>query len=584
MRIFAQKPKETQQTKAKKPAKLGRMFYGQNSDVHSILHLQRTIGNHAAQRLLQSNTEDRKASPVSNASTGFVHDFSRIPVHAKAHAEIQPKSTVSTPGDIHAQETDGVADRVFRMPEPKVQQQFELEDEAEEDVQTKPLITRSVQRQAEKEEEKEIFQAKEIPGQTTEVKTDVHARMIAMQGRGQYSPGTAEGRRLLAHELTHTIHQAEAGPALQRQEDVGGSPEGTTPCSGAQRRVVRQALGDAKRALSFARRAVVRGDTAAPLQNFFGESNDGYATLVERLEAMHDSLQGRLSGDELLCTEDCADHTNAYTTPDNAYIVLCPQFFSEDTTHQHRVSTLVHESVHTVLDSHTDIYRGEPIYDRLDEIATGRESSGSAALQNPDSIAAFVLTVASGRWPELAPEEDEAPVSHEWHGFEGETGAVEQTAFEWALVWARQWLHWAGKDIQEMLSGGGSKAWRRGTREKLRRYALFIGAKQRRTQLLDAEMRMEKPLVVARVSENEDGSPASWTFKLKRGEDKPKVEHTVRAADAFFSASSTESRVGMLLEALRRTDDGNWPSRLFDYVIDNAQRHIQHEDLAIDSE
>jgi hypothetical protein len=40
----------------------------------------------------------------------------------------------------------------------------------------------------------------------------------------------------------------------------------------------------------------------------------------------------------------------------------------------------------------------------------------------------------------------------------------------------------------------------------------------------------------------------------------------------------------MLLEALRRTDDGNWPPRLFDYVIDNAQRHIQHEDLAIDSE
>ena len=32
-------------------------------------------------------------------------------------------------------------------------------------------------------------------------------------GKGQYSPGTRDGQRLLAHELTHVLQQAEAAPA-----------------------------------------------------------------------------------------------------------------------------------------------------------------------------------------------------------------------------------------------------------------------------------------------------------------------------------------------------------------------------------
>jgi hypothetical protein len=48
---------------------------------------------------------------------------------------------------------------------------------------------------------------------------------------GHYQPGTDEGRRLLAHELTHVVQQRGSAPALQRQEpsDVGtpelGAPE-----------------------------------------------------------------------------------------------------------------------------------------------------------------------------------------------------------------------------------------------------------------------------------------------------------------------------------------------------------------------
>jgi hypothetical protein len=38
-------------------------------------------------------------------------------------------------------------------------------------------------------------------------------------GRGQYAPGSSEGRRLLAHELTHVLQQGAGSGVVQRQED-----------------------------------------------------------------------------------------------------------------------------------------------------------------------------------------------------------------------------------------------------------------------------------------------------------------------------------------------------------------------------
>lgn len=52
---------------------------------------------------------------------------------------------------------------------------------------------------------------------------------IAM-GQDQYAPHTFEGRRLLAHELTHVVHQAgssQGGPVLQRQTESKAKPAKT---------------------------------------------------------------------------------------------------------------------------------------------------------------------------------------------------------------------------------------------------------------------------------------------------------------------------------------------------------------------
>lgn len=73
MRTFAKKPKATQQTTSAKSTKPSRSFVGQSRDVSSILYLQRTIGNHAVLRMLQTETEniDKKTVSRANANQPF---------------------------------------------------------------------------------------------------------------------------------------------------------------------------------------------------------------------------------------------------------------------------------------------------------------------------------------------------------------------------------------------------------------------------------------------------------------------------------------------------------------------------------
>jgi len=82
MRTFAQKPKAPQQTTFAKSTKPSRTFIGQSREVTPILYLQRTIGNHAVQRLLDANTRDVKTDSATTEIAHFGHDFSQIPVHA----------------------------------------------------------------------------------------------------------------------------------------------------------------------------------------------------------------------------------------------------------------------------------------------------------------------------------------------------------------------------------------------------------------------------------------------------------------------------------------------------------------------
>jgi hypothetical protein len=121
MRTFAQKPKPPQQATPVKSTVPSRAHFRQSHEVNSILHLQRTIGNQAVQRLLQANAEELKAGLTGTAPPRSWSDFSRIPIYPPAAGAIQTKLAINKPGDLYEQEADRISEQVMRMPEPKLQ-------------------------------------------------------------------------------------------------------------------------------------------------------------------------------------------------------------------------------------------------------------------------------------------------------------------------------------------------------------------------------------------------------------------------------------------------------------------------------
>jgi hypothetical protein len=76
VRTFAQKSNATQQNTSAKSTMPGRVHFGHSHEVNSILHLQRTIGNHAVQQLLQAKPNGLEAVSDASASSQFDRDFS----------------------------------------------------------------------------------------------------------------------------------------------------------------------------------------------------------------------------------------------------------------------------------------------------------------------------------------------------------------------------------------------------------------------------------------------------------------------------------------------------------------------------
>ena len=200
-----------------------------------MMQLHQTYGNRYVQRLLNSNV-------------------------------VQAKLTVNAPGDIYEQEADRIADEVISAEKSQVQRQEEEEEEEEEEVQAqrqeKEEEELQAQRQPAEEEEEEQVQAQSAEGQPDTVSENIEARINNARGsghplsenvrepmeqafeadfsdvrvhndseanllneqlsarafttardiffrQGEYSPGSDNGRRLIAHELTHVVQQGK---------------------------------------------------------------------------------------------------------------------------------------------------------------------------------------------------------------------------------------------------------------------------------------------------------------------------------------------------------------------------------------
>lgn len=230
MRTFVRKPKAPQQATPAKSTIPGRAHLGHSHDVNSILHLQRTVGNQAVQRLLEASTRNVKRDSVTD-NAGVGHDFSQIPVHANAHVEIQPKLTISTPGDIFEQEADRAAEQAMHMPKPVVGTSEQKEGSS-----------RAIQRsdQTLSPQERSFFEPR-FGHDFSQVRVHADARSAEMAdalnaeaftfgrdiyfGAGKRQPRTREANRLLAHELAHVVQQSHTGQTLQPKLKITGKAD-----------------------------------------------------------------------------------------------------------------------------------------------------------------------------------------------------------------------------------------------------------------------------------------------------------------------------------------------------------------------
>lgn len=286
MQILAEKQKATQTTTTAKSKHVGRAHREQRHDVDSIHHLQRMLGNQAGEGLWGSGAVDIGGGSHAAGISRFGHNADRSPIHSRSRGIIQAKLTINEPGDRYEQEADRVSDQVMRMEDPEVArtappaiQRMCAECEEEESVQRRStpigegIANDEMQRSAESKvdavnggvpltHEQRAFFEPRFGADFSRVRihadgsADAAARSIGAYAytrgsdivfRGdQYHPNTFDGRRLLAHELTHVVQQGAAA-RVQRPagSDLGGRHgQSNTPHVGTANGMVQRWPGD----------------------------------------------------------------------------------------------------------------------------------------------------------------------------------------------------------------------------------------------------------------------------------------------------------------------------------------------------
>ncbi len=224
MRTSAQKPKVLQQSTSAKSTIPDRARFGQSRELGLTHNLQRK-GNQTVLRLLRDNLEGAEDNQGTEASTVLGHNIGRIPVQACTVA-IQPKRTVNEPGDDYELEADNVADQVMRMPDFAVQRRRGEERSGSEESAPlresmmsayggsgqplpdgvrsyfEPRFGRDFSHVRVHENTRAARLSRQLSAQAFTHGQDIYF------GAGRFDPVNPGGRRLLAHELAHTVQQS----------------------------------------------------------------------------------------------------------------------------------------------------------------------------------------------------------------------------------------------------------------------------------------------------------------------------------------------------------------------------------------
>ena len=290
---------------------------------------------------------------------------------------LQPKLAISQLGDPFEQEADRVADQVMRMPEPVVQRQCAacaaggpLCPACEENLD---MVSRKASGHTGTEVPASVrsvlgSSGAPLPASTrvffeprfgvdlshVRVHTDDEAQQSARDvhalaytvgshivfGNGRYAPGTSDGRRLLAHELTHVTQQGGAQNVIQRYGTEDCDPDDVTRIDESHNR----AIALVRRAIARLTADPVTAETQAHFSNHFG----GYGSWRRDVVVGHFRRDLELLTDSEMtyeCESECDEGEPAYTYWVFGDIHIClPWLRSQVLTE--RGETFVHELHH----------------------------------------------------------------------------------------------------------------------------------------------------------------------------------------------------------------------------------------------
>lgn len=195
--------------------------------------------------------------------------------HSIMHSPALQRLTVSEPGDAYEVEADQVADEVMKLPaeatppppagngddDKSLNRATRLQANGgsrdvdagvEQDVNSLKGLGQPLP-----DGEREFFESRmgydfgnvrlHTGGKAVQTARDLSARAYAVGtdiafGQGEYAPGTTEGRRLLAHELTHVVQQGGAG-VKDAPEPPEQSPPTVEPDTAARETIARDIGG-----------------------------------------------------------------------------------------------------------------------------------------------------------------------------------------------------------------------------------------------------------------------------------------------------------------------------------------------------
>lgn len=274
----------------------------------------------------------------------------------KSKISIQPKLTADKTSDAFEQEADRVAEQLTRAPEPKAGRSCACGGTCsqcqsnQKELQMKrvthsggaeayaPSIMHEVLQSSGKPLDANIrnfmeprfgydFGAVRIHDDSKAAKSaqEVGAKAytvghhIAMND-GQYAPQTLEGRKLLAHELTHVVHQAGSPERVQRQGDGKAKPAKNYPFS------VKMSGCNGSEQSDFKEDKVRDAAKAA-----FEKARDGDCI---KNDSLREEILSKYDGLEIVCKEDkpedkCAEATGTFSDTLDIYRTvfdsgLCP--------------------------------------------------------------------------------------------------------------------------------------------------------------------------------------------------------------------------------------------------------------------